>query len=102
MHVSIFPTVKKKHIPTLEECAELHPGKAIEAYMEYAEKNTEELAEALAINPDDLEAIIRGDADLTRDLMRKLSKITKTRLDQWTDIQKREKALAEATMLDAM
>ena len=49
---------KRKHIPTLEECAELHPGKAIQAYIEYAEINTEELAEALAMNPDDLETII--------------------------------------------
>lgn len=29
-------TAKRKHVPTLEECAELHPGRAIEAYMEYA------------------------------------------------------------------
>lgn len=94
---------KRKHIPTLEECAELHPGRAIQAYMEYAETNTEELAEALTINPDDLETIIRGDANLTRDLMRKLSKITKTQLDQWLSIQKRyEKALAEATLQEAM
>ena len=94
---------KRKHIPTLEECAELHPGKAIQAYIEYAEINTEELAEALAMNPDDLETIIRGDADLTRDLMRKLAKLTKTQLDQWISIHKRyETALAEATLQEAM
>lgn len=63
----------------------------------------EELAEALAMNPDDLAAITRDNADLTRAPRRKLAKITNTQLGQWIGIKKQyKKAFAEATLQKAM
>lgn len=86
----------RKHIYTEEELEAMHPGKAIEAYMEYAETNTDELAGKLEIKPDNLQQIISGDATLSHDLIRKLSKVTKTSMDRWIEIQRRyEGALNE-------
>jgi addiction module HigA family antidote len=79
----------RKHIYTEEEIESMHPGKAIESYMEYAETNTDELAGKLEIKPDDLQQIISGDAILSHDLIRKLSKVTKTPMDRWMEIQHR-------------
>lgn len=86
----------RQHIYTEEELEAMHPGKAIEAYMEYAETNTDELAGKLEIKPDNLQQIISGDATLSHDLIRKLSKVTKTPMDSWMEIQRRyEDALNE-------
>lgn len=88
----------EKHSYTEEELEAMHPGKAIEAYMEYAETNTDELAGKLEIKPDDLQLIISGDVSLSYDLIRKLSKVTKTPMDRWIEIQRRyEEALAETS-----
>ncbi|KMO85231.1 hypothetical protein AB840_14745 [Megasphaera cerevisiae DSM 20462] len=86
----------RKHIYTEEEIESMHPGKAIESYMEYAETNTDELAGKLEIKPDNLQAIIRGGAGLSRSLMRRLARITDTPIDSWIEIQRRyEDALNE-------
>lgn len=88
----------RKHSYTEEELEAMHPGKAIESYMEYAETNTDELAGKLEIKSDDLQQIISGDATLSHDLIRKLSKVTKTPMDRWTEIQRRyEEALADSS-----
>jgi plasmid maintenance system antidote protein VapI len=88
----------KKHSCTEEELESMHPGKAIEAYMEYAETNTDELAGKLEIKPDNLQAIIRGGAGLSRSLMRRLARITDTPIDNWMEIQRRyEEALFETS-----
>lgn len=97
-HHSERPT--EHHIPTIEECAEIHPGKAVAAYIEYADTSVEALAKGLCISVDELEKIIDGNAEMDLYVMRRLAKITKMPLDTWTNLQRRyEKALAEAKTL---
>lgn len=88
---------RQKRTPTLEDCADMHPGKALEQCIEYADISIEEFADKLDISPDELSNIISGDSNLTKDLLRKIAKATKLPLDNWREIQQNyEKALAEA------
>lgn len=88
----------RKRLLTRKELESMHPGKAIEEYIAHTDISTEELAQRLEITPAALQRILHGEAGLSRDMMRKLSRVTDTPLDNWIEIQRRyEDALDKFT-----